>query len=79
MADDLDAIADRLAGIGDQLADLAIDRLRQATESVRRGEGPDPAFTAEERRITRARRSIEKAVTLLAGSPSSGASFDEGP
>ena len=43
-----------------------------------RGANPIPAVTAEEKRITRARRSVEKAVQLLAG-PSSAAGFDEGP
>jgi hypothetical protein len=72
-------IADRLIGIGEELADLALERLRQATDSVRAGEEPDPALTAEEKRITRARRAGDKAAILLAGPRSSGMSFDEGP
>jgi hypothetical protein len=72
-------IADRLAGIGEELADLALERLREAADSVRAGEEPDPALTAEEKRITRARRAVDKAATLLAGPRSSGMSFDEGP
>jgi len=75
---DLSELAERLSGIGDELADLALDRLRQATDSVRAGEEPDPSVTAEEKRITRARRSVEKAVLLLAG-PRSGAALDDGP
>jgi hypothetical protein len=71
-------IAERLSAIGEELADLALDRLREAADSVRAGGDPDPAVTAEEKRITRARRSVEKAALLLAG-PRSGASFDEGP
>jgi hypothetical protein len=71
-------IAERLSGIADELADLALDRLRQASDSVRSGDDPDPAVTAEEKRITRARRSVEKAAQLLAG-PSSGVGFDDGP
>ena len=71
-------IAERLSGIAEELADLALDRLREASDSVRAGHDPDPAVTAEEKRITRARRSVEKAVQLLAG-PSSAAGFDEGP
>ena len=55
-------IAERLSGIAEELADLALDRLRQASDSVRAGGEPDPAVTAEEKRITRARRSVEKAV-----------------
>ncbi len=76
-ADPVD-IAERLSAIGEELADLALDRLREAADSVRAGGDPDPDVTAEERRITRARRSVEKAALLLAG-PRSAASFDEGP
>jgi hypothetical protein len=75
---DLADIAERLSGIGDELADLALDRLREAANSVRVGGDPDPAVTAEEKRITRARRSVEKAVVLLAG-PKAGMGFGEGP
>jgi hypothetical protein len=57
--------AARLAGIAEELADLAIDRLAEAQASLRAGGEPDPALLAEERRITRARRAVEKAVTLL--------------
>ena len=78
MALDPSDIAERLAGIGEELADLALDRLREASDAVRAGGAPDPALTAEEKRITRARRSVEKAVTLLRG-PGSSAPFDEGP
>jgi hypothetical protein len=71
-------IADRLAAIAEELADLALDRLRQATDSVRAGGEPDPLVTAEEKRITRARRSVEKAARLLA--PSGADPFiDDGP
>ncbi len=75
---DLFDIAERLSGIGEELADVALDRLREAADSVRAGADPDPVVTAEEKRITRARRSVEKAVALLAGS-SSGAALEEGP
>jgi hypothetical protein len=61
-------IADRLADIAEELADLALDRLRQAADAVRAGGEPDPVATAEEKRITRARRSVEKAARLLAPS-----------
>jgi hypothetical protein len=78
VAADISELAERLSGIGEELADLALDRLRQATDSVRAGEEPDPSVTAEEKRITRARRSVEKAAMLLAG-PRSGAALDDGP
>jgi len=65
MADRLEEVAAQLAGIADTLADAALDRLREATESLSRGGEPDRELLAEERRITRARRAVEKAVTLL--------------
>lgn len=71
-------IAERLSAIGEELADLALDRLRQAAESVRSGSEPDPQLTAAEKRITRARRAVDKAVLLLAG-PRGGAGLDDGP
>ena len=72
-------IAERLAGISEELADLAIDRLREASAAVRAGARPDPELTAEEKRITRARRSVDKAATLLLGPAAPRPSFDEGP
>jgi hypothetical protein len=77
VATDLADIAERLSGIGEELADLALDRLRQATESVRVGGEPDPRVTAEEKRITRARRSVDKAAMLLAGVPPPNEGFDD--
>jgi len=64
MSDDLAELAEELSALAEQLADRAIDRLRRATDP------DDPgaeAAAAEERRITRARRAVEKAATLLAG------------
>ena len=59
-------LAARLAAIADELGALAYDALRRASESVRDGGGPpDPALLAEERRLTRARRAVEKASHLL--------------
>jgi len=75
VAADLAEIAARLSGIGEQLADLALDRLREAADSVRAGGDLDPALAAEEKRITRARRSVEKAAGLLGGT----AAVDESP
>lgn len=72
-------IADRLSSISEELADLALDRLRQAADAVRTGAEPDPDLTREEKRITRARRSVEKAVQLLAGPSAAGVGFDDGP
>ena len=74
---DLDDIAERLGSIAEDLADAALDRLRQNADSVRAGGEPDPALTAEEKRITRARRAVEKAAILLGGNAAS--TFDDGP
>lgn len=79
MASDPADIAERLSAIGEELADLALDRLREASDAVRAGGDPDPALTAEEKRITRARRSVEKAAVLLAGPDSGRTTADDGP
>lgn len=66
MSDDLDELATELRTLAEQLADRAIDRLRRATDPEDPGA---EAAAAEERRITRARRAVEKAAALLAGPP----------
>lgn len=71
MSDDTQAIADQLEVISATLADLALHRLWRASESLQAGEPPDPALVAEEKRITRARRAVEKAAQLLDGSSGS--------
>jgi hypothetical protein len=78
VAADLAEIAARLSRIGEQLADLALDRLREAADSVRAGGDLDPTLAAEEKRITRARRSVEKAAVLLGGT-AAGPAVDESP
>ena len=55
-----DELRERLEDIGEALADLAMDALRSALE-----DGDDDAKDRE-RRLTRARRSVEKAAALLA-------------
>ena len=62
MGDSLDHLRERLEGIGEELADLALDRLRAAVDG-------DGDAGAEERRITRARLAVEKAAALLRDSP----------
>ena len=74
---DLDDLAVRLGSIAEDLADAALDRLRQNADTIRAGGEPDPALVAEEKRITRARRSVEKAAGLIGGPVGGG--FDEGP
>jgi hypothetical protein len=55
-----DDLADRLDAIAEELADLAMDRLRTALED----EGADAA-AAEERRLTKARRRIVESAQIL--------------
>ena len=59
MAGEFDEIRSRLETIAEELADLAIQRLR---ESIDAGGEEIPI---DERRLTRARRAVEKAVHLL--------------
>jgi len=63
---DLTDVIRRLEQIDEELSELAIDRLRISVEEN------DAAAASEERRITRARRSVEKAAGLLAGMPPGG-------
>jgi hypothetical protein len=62
----IEDVAERLAQLSEELGDLAFDRLREASSSVGRGE-PNLALVAEEKKLTRARRAVDKAVILLRG------------
>ena len=62
---DLEELAVQLGSIAEDLADAALDRLRLNADAMRTGGDPDPVLVAEEKRITRARRSVEKAAGLL--------------
>jgi hypothetical protein len=64
MAGEFDEIRGRLEGIAEELADLAILRLR---ESIDAGGTELPV---DEKRLTRARRAVEKAAHLLADTDS---------
>ncbi len=68
MQDDLERIADKLDGLTEELVELGISALRAALEDSD-GDGSRPEV---EKRITRARRSLEKASVLLRGSHTSG-------
>ena len=57
---DLEELRSRLEAIADELADAALDRLREAA-----AHGGD---ADEERAITRARRAVERAAHLLKAS-----------
>jgi predicted ABC-type ATPase len=59
MPGEFDAIKGRLEGIAEELTDLAIVRLR---ESIDAGGHELPV---DERRLTRARRAVEKAISIL--------------
>ena len=59
MAGEFEDIKARLEGIAEELADLAIVRLR---ESIDAGGSEIPV---DEKRLTRARRAVEKAIHLL--------------
>ena len=59
MAGEFDDIRGRLEHIAEELADLAIARLR---ESIDAGGTELPV---DERRLTRARRAVEKAAAIL--------------
>ena len=59
MAGEFEEIRGRLEAIAEELADLAIVRLR---ESIDAGGSELPV---EERRLTRARRAVEKAAAIL--------------
>jgi hypothetical protein len=58
---DLTTIIGKLETINEELSDLAIDRLRESLQSG------DAGAAEMEKRITRARRAVEKATGLLAG------------
>ena len=68
-----DELADRLDVIAEELSDLALDSLRAALE---RGDSSRPA---EEKRLTQARRAVEKAAHLLhsADGPNAGGRVDD--
>ena len=59
MAGEFDDIRGRLEAIAEELADLALVRLR---ESIDAGGTELPV---DERRLTRARRAVEKAIAVL--------------
>ena len=59
MAGEFDDIRARLEAIAEELADLAIIRLRESIDA-----GGDE-LPVDERRLTRARRAVEKAIAIL--------------
>ena len=59
MGTDYEDLRQRLEGIAEELTDLALDRLRAGVEG-------NVDAVDDERRLTRARRAVEKASHLLA-------------
>ncbi len=59
MAGEFEEIRGRLEGIAEELADLAISRLRDSIDAG------GHEFPIDEKRLTRARRAVEKAINLL--------------
>ena len=57
---DLDRLREKCDLLAEELADAALELLREAVEG-------DQEAGAVEKRVTRARRSVEKAAGLLAG------------
>lgn len=59
MATNIDDLRQRLDAIAEELADLAMAQLRDSID------GDNRDALAEERRLSRARRAVEKAAALL--------------
>lgn len=59
MAGEFDEIRRRLQAISEELADLAIERLRQSIDAG------GAELPVDERRLTRARRAVDKAAAIL--------------
>ncbi len=75
----MERMAERLEGVLEELGDMAMDALSRATAG-----DPDSKETgdalAEERRILKARRALERSVSaLLEGSGSRREPLDDGP
>jgi hypothetical protein len=66
MSEQLDDIRSRLEAISEELADLALVQLREAVDAGDDGAGA----AAQERRLTRARRAVDKAAAVLGGDTS---------
>lgn len=60
---DVDDLIGQLGAIEERLRDLAYDRLRAAAEDG------DADAIADEKRILKARRAVERAIVALGGSP----------
>ena len=70
MAGEFEDIRSRLQAISEELADLAIVRLRESIDAGGR------ELPIDERRLTRARRAVEKAIGILAEPDAEADAFD---
>lgn len=61
-SDDLEALADRIAAVADDLDDVMFDRLREAAAA----KGGRPT---DDKRLLQARRALSKAEQILRGRP----------
>ena len=68
-------VAARLEGVVEELTDIALDALRRGSQSDPQSAEAGEALEVE-RRIVRARRALEKAVSVLA--PTGGSLIDDG-
>jgi hypothetical protein len=68
MGAELEDLRERLVAIAEELSDLALDRLREAVgdDGSSASAASAASAVALERRLTRARRAVEKAAALLA-------------
>ncbi len=66
--DRYESITERLAGIEEELRDLAYERLREAARSPESEAAQNAA--ADEKRVLQARRAIAKAISALSPSMS---------
>ena len=65
MSREFQDIRERLEGIAEELADLAIARLRDSIDAG------GTELPVDEKRLTRARRAVEKAAHILRDNPGS--------
>ena len=76
-SDAMEDMADRLEAMVEELTDIALDALRRATSG-----DPDSAEAGEalalERRIVRARRALEKSISVLREGSRERATLDDG-
>jgi hypothetical protein len=62
-----DDLVERLSAIAEELGDLAFDQLREASARARDGSAVQSELVDAKKRLTRARRSVEKAIAVLRG------------